>query len=76
MAFIDLIAAGYLAKRAHNKFNPPQIEVPEDIQIVKVEAKGMGGYKITHKKRGSNSTSIFTISRNTKSMSGGWKFYW
>ena len=35
MAFIDLIAAGYLAKRAHNKFNPPQVEVPEDIQLVK-----------------------------------------
>ncbi|MDB4822127.1 hypothetical protein OAP43_04055 [Candidatus Pseudothioglobus singularis] len=76
MGLLDIIASGYLAKRVHNKFNPPQIEVPDDVSIVNIEAKGLGEYTITYKKKGSNSTSVFTISRSIVSRSGGWKFHW
>ena len=76
MAILDLIAAGYLAKRAHNKFNPPQIEVPDDVTIVGVEARGMNEYKLKYKKKGSGTTEMFTITRSTRSRTGGWKFHW
>jgi len=76
MALLDLIAAGYLAKRAHNKFNPPQIEVPDDVTIVSIAARGMNQYTIKYKKKHSTYTSTFTIGRNTVSRTGGWKFYW
>jgi len=76
MALLDMIAAGYLAKRAHNKFNPPQIEVPDDVTIVGIEARGMNEYKLKYKKKGSTTTEMFVINRSTKSRSGGWKFHW
>ena len=41
-----------------------------------LKAKGMNEYTIVYSKKGSGSTSQFTISKNTRLMSGGWKFHW
>ena len=76
MGLLDLIAAGYLAKRANNKLNPPQIEVPDDVILVGVKASGMNKYTIKYKKKGSTTTSTFSLSRNNRSRTGGWKFHW
>ena len=76
MALLDLIAAGYLAKRAHNTMNPPQIEVPDGVTLVSVKASGTHRYTIKYKNKGSNSTSTFSLTRNNRSRPGGWKFYW
>ena len=76
MGILDWMAAGYLAKRGSNKFNPPQVTVPNGLEMKALKAKGMNEYTIEYTKKGSGSTSQFTISRNTRSMSGGWKFHW
>lgn len=76
MGFLDILAAGYLAKRAYNKFNPPMIEAPDGIKVIGVKARGVGEYRVRFKKDGSNSWSEFNISRSTVSRSGGWKFHW
>ena len=76
MGILDWMAAGYLAKRGSNKFNPPQVTVPSGLEMRALKAKGMNEYTIVYSKKGSGSTSQFTISRNTISMSGGWKFHW
>lgn len=76
MGVLDFIAAGYLAKRAHNKLNPPTIIVPEDHEIVSVKSRGLSEYEIRYKKKSSPSTSLMVISRSTKTMSGGWIFNW
>ena len=76
MGILDWMAAGYLAKRGSNKFNPPQVTVPNGIEMRALKAKGMNEYTIVYSKKGSGSTSQFNISRNTRSMTGGWKFHW
>jgi hypothetical protein len=76
MGFLDLLAAGYLAKRAVNKLNPPIIETPEGITVIGLKAKGTSEYQVKYKKNDSSSWSQFTVSRNTQSRSGGWKFHW
>ena len=76
MGLLDILATGYLAKRALNKLNPPEISVPDGFQIVSKKPKGMSEYAIRYKKKGESSTSLMIIGRNTKSRSGGWEFYW
>ena len=76
MGILDWMATGYLAKRGSNKLNPPQVTVPNDLEMRALKAKGMNEYTIVYAKRGSGSTSQFTISRNTRSMTSGWKFHW
>ena len=76
MGFLDLLATGYLAKRAHNTMSPPVIEAPDGVLVVGVKAKGMNEYRIKYRENGSSTTSQFTISRNCVSMSGGWRFHW
>jgi len=76
MSLLDLLAAGYLAKRAHNKLNPPMVEVPSGTVLIGVKAVGTNEYRIRHRKEGNNSWAEFTVSRNTRSRSGGWKFHW
>ena len=39
MGLLDILAAGYLAKRALNKLNPPEISVPDGFQIVSKKPK-------------------------------------
>lgn len=76
MGLLDLLAAGYLAKRAHHKLNPPIIEAPNDTTVIGVEAKGTNEYLIKYRKGDSGSWSSFRVSRNTRTRSGGWKFHW
>lgn len=76
MGILDFLAAGYLAKRAYNNLNPPQIEAPDDIVVIGVKARGTNDYQVKYRKKNSGSWSVFTISRGTISRSGGWKFYW
>ena len=76
MGFLQWAAAGILAKSGSNKINPPQITVPNGLEMKALKAKGMNEYTIVYSKKGSGSTSQFTISRSTRSMTGGWKFHW
>ena len=41
MGILDWMAAGYLAKRGSNKINPPQVIVPNGLEITALKAKGM-----------------------------------
>ena len=76
MGLLDFLATGYLAKRAHNKLNPPFVTVPDGLEIVGMKPKGMTEYEILYRKKGSSYTELMIISRNTKSRSGGWEFHW
>ena len=76
MGLLQWVAGGILAKTAHNKLNAPQVTVPSGIQMVSCKARGMNEYTIKHKPVGNSTISQFTISRNVRSMSGGWEFYW
>ena len=76
MGVLDFIAAGYLAKRAHNVANKPHVTVPDGIEILSLKAKGMNEYVIKYRTKGSSTRSQMTISRSTRSMSGGWEFHW
>ena len=76
MGVLDFIAAGYLAKRAHNIANKPNVTVPDGIELLSLKAKGMNEYVVKYREKGSSSRSQMTISRNTRSMSGGWEFHW
>ena len=76
MGLLQWIAGGILAKTASNKVNPPQVTVPPGLELRALKSKGMNEYTIVYAKKGSGSTSQFTISRNTRSMSSGWKFHW
>ena len=71
MGLLDILAAGYLAKRANNKLNPPIIESPEDVTVIGVTAKGTNEYQIKFRKGNSSSWSSFRVTRNTRSRSGG-----
>ena len=75
MGLLQWIAGGILAKSAHNKFNAPQVTVPSGYQMISCKAKGMNEYTIKYKKNGSNVKEQFTITRGTRSMSGGWEFH-
>ena len=70
MGLLDILAAGYLAKRANNKLNPPIIESPEDVTVIGVTAKGTNEYQIKFRKGNSSSWSSFRVTRNTRSRSG------
>ena len=76
MGFLDIVATGYLAKRAHNKLNPPFVTTPDGLEIVGMKPKGMSEYAIRYRKKGESSTSLMIIGRNTMSHSGGWEFHW
>ena len=42
MGMLDWLAAGYLAKRAHNSFNRPTVIMEDpDYELVNLKAKGM-----------------------------------
>ena len=76
MGLLQWAAAAVLAKSGSNKINPPQVTVPNGLEIKALKAKGMNEYTIVYSKKGSGSTSQFTISRSTRSRTGGWKFHW
>ena len=76
MGILDILATGYLAKRAHNKLNPPFVTVPDGLEIVGMKPNGMSEYEIRYRKKGDSYTAVMIISRNTKSHSGGWEFHW
>ena len=76
MGVLDFIAAGYLAKRAHNVANKPHVTVPDGIEILSLKAKGMNEYVIKYRTKGSSTKSQMTISRSKRFMSGGWEFHW
>ena len=76
MGLLDLLATGYLAGRANNKLNPPFVTAPNGIQVVGMKAKGIKEYQIKYRKNGSSYTEQMTVSRNTRSRSGGWEFDW
>jgi len=76
MGFLDILATAYLAKRAHNKLNPPIVEAPEGVTVIGIKAKGANEYQIKYKNEGSNSWSSFSVGRNNRTRSGGWKFHW
>jgi hypothetical protein len=76
MGLLDLLAAGYLAKRAHNKLNPPVIVSPPDFDVIGIKPRGLREYEIKYRKKGSTVTQVMFIGRNTTSMSGGWEFHW
>ena len=52
MGVLDFIAAGYLAKRAHNVANKPHVTVPDGIEILSLKAKGMNEYVIKYRTKG------------------------
>lgn len=76
MGLLDLLAAGYLAKRAHNKLNPPIIISPPDYEVVGIKPRGMSEYQIKYRKKGSSYTQMMVIGRTTHARSGGWEFHW
>ena len=76
MGFLDILAAGYLAKRAQNKLNPPFVTIPDGYEIVGMKPKGINEYEIRFRKIGSSYTELMIIGRNTRSRSGGWEFHW
>ena len=76
MGFLDILAAGYLAKRAQNKLNPPFVTIPAGYEIVGMKPKGINEYEIRFRKIGSSYTELMIIGRNTRSRSGGWEFHW
>ena len=51
MGLLYLLAAGYLAKRAHNKLNPPVIVPPPDFDVIGVRARGLREYEIKYRKK-------------------------
>ena len=63
MGILDWMAAGYLAKRGSNKFNPPQVTVPNGLEMRALKAKGMNEYTIVYSKKGSGSTSQFNLTK-------------
>ena len=72
MGVLDWLAAGYLAKRAHNTVSRPIVimEDPE-YEFVNMKAKGLSEWKIRYRKKGSRSTSLVTVSRNTHHTTAG-----
>ena len=76
MGFLDWAAGAYLAGRAHNTMNRPHITIPSGYEIRDMKSKGLSEWTIKYGKIGSNTTSQFNVSRNTRSRTGGWKFYW
>ena len=71
MGLLDVLATGYLAKRAHNKLNPPFVTVPDGYEVVGMKPKGMSEYAIRYRKKGDSYKALMIIGRNTKSRSGG-----
>ena len=72
MGMLDWIAAGYLAKRAHNSVSRPTVIMGDpDYELVSLKAKGMGEWNIRYRKKSSRSTSLVTVSRNTYHTSAG-----
>ena len=74
MGFLDWAAGAYLAGRAHNTMNRPHITVPSGYEIRGMKSRGLSEWTIKYGKIGSNTTSQFNVSRNTRSRTGGWKF--
>ena len=79
MGMLDWLAAGYLAKRAHNAFNRPTVIMEDpDYELVNLKAKGMSEWTIRYRKKGSNVTSSTTVSRSTcrTTAAGGIEINW
>ena len=51
MGILDWMAAGYLAKRGSNKINPPQVIVPNGLEMRALKAKGINEYTIVYSKK-------------------------
>ena len=67
-----LAAAGYAAKRAHNSVSRPTVimEDPE-YELVGLQAKGTGEWKIRYRKKGQSSTDLAIVSRHTTHTTAG-----
>ena len=79
MGILDLLAGGYLAKRASNIAGRPSVSVPDGYEIRGMKASGMNDWVIKYSKKGSSYTGQFKVSRNTKKIySGGdtWDIWW
>ena len=79
MGLLDLFAAGYLAKRAINKLNPPIVTAPAGYEVIGLESRGMSEYKIKYRKIGDRFTTFMIISRTTHRYSVGastFEFHW
>ena len=79
MGFLDFLAAGYLAKRAHNVASRPNITVPDGYEIRGMKASGMNEWVIKYGKVKDSYTGQFKVSRNTtKLYMGGetWHIWW
>ena len=72
MSMLDWIAGGYFLKRAHNVASRPTVIMEDpDYELVSKKAKGMGQWSIRYRKKGSSSTSVITVSRNTHHTTAG-----
>jgi hypothetical protein len=79
VGILDVLAVGYLAKRAQNKFNPPFVTAPNGYEVIGMKPRGMSDYEIKYRKTGSNTTSMMIVSRTTHSYSVGaskFDFHW
>ena len=76
---VGVLAAGYVAKRAHNAVSRPTVIMQDpDYELVTMKAKGTGRWEIRYRKKGSISTSHATVSRNTTHTThgGGIEIHW
>ena len=76
---VGVLAADYVAKRAHNAVSRPTVIMQDpDYELVNMKAKGTGRWEIRYRKKGSSSTSLATVSRNTTHTThgGGIEIHW
>ena len=76
---VGVLAASYVAKRAHNAVSRPTVIMQDpDYELVTMKAKGTGRWEIRYRKKGSSSTSLATVSRNTTHTThgGGIEIHW
>ena len=76
---LGVAAAGYVAKRTHNSVSRPTVVLEDpEYELVGLQAKGAARWQIRVRKKGSNSTDLITVSRNTvhTSRCGGISINW
>lgn len=73
------VAAGYLAKRAHNSVSRPTVVMENpDYELVGLKARGSNKWQIRFRKKGTNSTETIVVNRNTThtTRGGGIEISW
>ena len=76
---VGVLAAGYVAKRAHNAVSRPTVIMQDpDYELVNMKAKGTGRWEIRYRKKGRLGTDLATVSRNTTHTThgGGIEIHW